>query len=91
MEREIEYLARLSRIKLNEEEKERFEKELTKIIEYVSQLKEVDTENVEPSYHVLPVTNVFREDKVEKSLDVEEVLKNAPDRVKNFFKVPRII
>ncbi len=91
MEREIEYLARLARIKLNEEEKERFEKELTKIIEYVSQLKEVDTENVEPSYHVLPVTNVFREDKVEKSLDVEEVLKNAPDRVKNFFKVPRII
>ena len=91
MEREIEYLARLARIKLNEKEKERFEKELKKIIEYVSQLKEVDTENVEPSYHVLPVTNVFREDKVEKSLDVEEVLKNAPDRVKNFFKVPRII
>ena len=91
MEREIEYLSRLARIKLNEEEKERFEKELKKIIEYVSKLKEVDTENIEPTYHVLPVTNVFREDKVEKSLDIEEVLKNAPDRFKNFFKVPRII
>ncbi|HDD64948.1 MAG TPA: Asp-tRNA(Asn)/Glu-tRNA(Gln) amidotransferase subunit GatC, partial [Firmicutes bacterium] len=61
------------------------------IIDYVSKLKEVDTENIEPTYHVLPVTNVFREDKVEKSLDIEEVLKNAPDRFKNFFKVPRII
>ncbi|RKY31459.1 MAG: Asp-tRNA(Asn)/Glu-tRNA(Gln) amidotransferase subunit GatB [Candidatus Omnitrophota bacterium] len=91
MEREIEYLSRLARIKLNEEEKERFEKELKKIIDYVSKLKEVDTENIEPTYHVLPVTNVFREDKVEKSLDIEEVLKNAPDRFKNFFKVPRII
>jgi len=88
---DVEYLSKLARISLKEEEKIKFEKELEKILEYVSKLNEVNTENVTPSYHVLPIKNVFREDIPDKSTSKEEILKNAPDRDENFFKVPRII
>lgn len=89
---DVEYLSKLARIELKEEEKIKFEKELRKIVEYVSKLNEVDTKNIEPTYHVLPVKNVFREDiPSNESFSQEDILKNAPDREKNFFKVPRII
>jgi aspartyl-tRNA(Asn)/glutamyl-tRNA(Gln) amidotransferase subunit C len=88
---DVEYLSKLARIELKEEEKIKFEKDLEKILEYVSKLNEVNTENIPPSYHVLPIKNVFREDIPEKSTQKKEILKNAPDRDENFFKVPRII
>ncbi|MGB9678022.1 MAG: Asp-tRNA(Asn)/Glu-tRNA(Gln) amidotransferase subunit GatC, partial [Candidatus Ratteibacteria bacterium] len=76
---DVEYLSRLARIDLKENEKIKFEKELEKILEYVSKLNEVDTEKLIPSYHVLPLKNIFREDIPEKSTPKEEILKNAPD------------
>lgn len=88
---DVEYLSKLIRVELTEEEKIKFEKELEKILEYVSQLNQLNTENVEPLYHVLPLKNVFREDIPEDSSLKEEILKNAPEREKDFFKVPRII
>jgi aspartyl/glutamyl-tRNA(Asn/Gln) amidotransferase C subunit len=88
---EVEYLSKLARIELKEEEKEKFEKELLKILEYIEKLKEVDTENVSPSYHVLLIKNVFREDIVEEFPSKEKILKNAPVEENNLFKVPRII
>lgn len=88
---DVEYLSKLARIELKEEEKIRFEEELEKILEYVSKLNEVNTENIIPTYHVLPLKNIFREDIPDKSTPKEEILKNAPDRDENFFRVPRII
>ncbi|MCD6407834.1 Asp-tRNA(Asn)/Glu-tRNA(Gln) amidotransferase subunit GatC, partial [bacterium] len=88
---DVEYLGKLARIELSEEEKEKLENDLEKILEYISKLNEVNTENVPPTYHVLPVKNVFREDKVKESFPREELLKNAPDRTEEFFKVPKII
>ncbi|MCM8833057.1 MAG: Asp-tRNA(Asn)/Glu-tRNA(Gln) amidotransferase subunit GatC [Candidatus Omnitrophica bacterium] len=88
---DVEYLSKLARIELNEQEKNKLEKELEKILEYVSKLNQVKTENVIPTYHVLPLKNVFREDISEESIPKEEILKNAPDKDENFFKVPRII
>lgn len=88
---DVEYLGRLARIELTEEEKKKFEKELGKILEYISKLNEVNTENIEPTYHVLPLKNVFRDDIPESSTSKEEILKNAPDKDDDFFKVPRII
>ncbi|MCG2678151.1 Asp-tRNA(Asn)/Glu-tRNA(Gln) amidotransferase subunit GatC, partial [bacterium] len=52
---------------------------------------ELDTKKVKPTSHVLPLKNVFREDKVRKSLKVEKVLENAPERAKSFFKVPKVV
>lgn len=89
--KDVEYLSKLIRIELKEEEKEILVKEIGKIIDYVSQLNKVNTENIEPTYHVIPIKNVFREDIPETSFSKEEILKNAPDKDKNFFKVPRII
>ncbi|MCS7180264.1 MAG: Asp-tRNA(Asn)/Glu-tRNA(Gln) amidotransferase subunit GatC [bacterium] len=88
---EVEYLSKLARIELTEEEKKKFEKELEKILDYIGKLNEIPTEGIEPTYHVLPITNIFREDIPSKSTPKEEMLANAPDQDGNFFKVPRII
>ncbi|HDD64547.1 MAG TPA: Asp-tRNA(Asn)/Glu-tRNA(Gln) amidotransferase subunit GatC [Firmicutes bacterium] len=88
---EVEYLGKLARIELSEEEKKKLENDLEKILEYISKLNEVNTENVPPTNHVLPIKNVFRDDKVKKSFPREELLKNAPDKTEEFFKVPKII
>jgi aspartyl-tRNA(Asn)/glutamyl-tRNA(Gln) amidotransferase subunit C len=88
---DVEYLSKLARIELKEEEKKKFEKELLKILEYIEKLNEVNTENVLPTYHVLPVKNVFRDDIVEEFSFKEKIIENAPDREKDLFKVPRII
>jgi len=89
--KEVEYLGKLARIQLKEEEKNKLEKDIGKILEYISKLNEVNTENVEPTYHVLPIKNIFREDIPENSTPKEEILKNSPDKDDDFFKVPRII
>ena len=87
----VKYIAHLSRIKLTEKELEKFPLQLENILAYVEKLDKVDVNNVEPTSHVLPLKNVYREDKAKKSIDIEEVMKVAPERQENFFKVPRVI
>ncbi|MBU4560918.1 Asp-tRNA(Asn)/Glu-tRNA(Gln) amidotransferase subunit GatC [bacterium] len=89
--RDVEYVAKLARLKLSEKEKEKFTKQLDQILKYVDKLNELDTEKVKPTSHVLPLKNVFREDRVGESLKVEKVLENAPEKAKGFFKVPKVI
>lgn len=88
---EVEHVARLARLELSTEEKERFTHQLNDILQYVEKLKELDTEGVEPTAHAIPLQNVLRGDAVRPSLDREDVLANAPDREEAFFKVPKII
>ncbi len=89
--KDVEYLALLARLQLSGEELKRFSPQLDEILDYVQKLKTAKTEGVPPTSHVLEMSNVFREDKVQPSLPTEEALKNAPDREGPFFKVPRII
>ncbi len=84
-------MARLARLKLSEEEKKIFSHQLNEILEYMEKLKTLNTENIEPTFHPLPLSNVWREDKVKKTLPQEEVLGNAPEKERGYFKVPRII
>lgn len=88
---EVEHVARLARLELTEEEKERMRAQLDSILRYMEKLNELDTTAVEPTSHVLPMVNVMREDELRPSLPQEEVLANAPDRQDVFFRVPRII
>lgn len=88
---DVEYVARLARIELAEEEKNLLISQLNSILGHIEKLNELDTEGVEPTFHVLDVRNVFREDEVRPSLPAEEILKNAPARDGDFFKVPKII
>lgn len=88
---DVKYIARLARLKLKEQEIDYFAGQLSNIIDYISQLNEIDTQGVEPTSHALSVQNVFRNDVVKPSLKIEDVLKNAPSKEESFFKVPRII
>ncbi len=89
--KEVEHIAMLARLKLTEEEKELFSEQLSKILDYIEKLNELDTEDVEPTSHVIPLRNVFREDHPAQSLSVDDALKNAPDRSGPFYRVPKII
>lgn len=88
---EVEHVALLGRLKLTEEEKEKFTEQLNSILMHFEKLNELDTEEVEPTSHVIPMENVFREDEPGPTLPREEVLENAPDKIEGFFKVPRVV
>ncbi|KKC30327.1 Asp-tRNA(Asn)/Glu-tRNA(Gln) amidotransferase subunit GatC [Caldanaerobacter subterraneus] len=88
---EIEHIAKLARLKFTEEEIEAMAQELSKILDYVNKLNELDTENVEPTAHIVPIHNVFREDEVKPSMPREKVLMNAPFTEQRLLKVPKII
>jgi aspartyl-tRNA(Asn)/glutamyl-tRNA(Gln) amidotransferase subunit C len=88
---QVEKVAHLSRLDLTEQELELFSGQLSAIVEYIQKLNELKTDDVEPLAHCLPIHNVFRQDAVRPSLNVEKALENAPDRVDDFFKVPQIL
>lgn len=88
---EVLHVARLARLAMSDEEIDLFTKQLSDILAYIDKLNELDTRDIEPTSHILPVRNVFREDKVRESLDREYILKNAPDRREEFFRVPKVI
>jgi aspartyl-tRNA(Asn)/glutamyl-tRNA(Gln) amidotransferase subunit C len=90
-EEQVRKVAKLSRLELTEAEVEEFTGQLSAILDYVEKLNELDTANVEPLAHCLPVSNVFREDVVGESLGTEKALANAPERDGEFFKVPKIL
>ena len=85
------YLEELSRLNLTEDEKQRTQKDLNSILKYMDKLNELDTSDVEPSSHAIPMVNVFREDIVTNKDDRERILTNAPDRSNGAFRVPRIL
>ncbi len=89
---EIIHLAKLSNLSLSEKEVEGFEEELENIIEYISQLDEVDTENIEPTYQVFEMKNVWREDQIiNQDASCEELLKLSPDSSYHQIKVPKVL
>jgi aspartyl-tRNA(Asn)/glutamyl-tRNA(Gln) amidotransferase subunit C len=88
---DVEHVAELARLELTAAEKEQFITQLNHILTYFEKLNELDTTDVEPTAQVIPMSNVFRDDAVQPSLDRTKVLQNAPEESHFFFKVPRII
>jgi len=88
---EVRHVATLARLALTDDETARFGRQLSRILEYIQTLNELDTSQVEPTAHVVPMANVWRDDEVEPSADREAVLGNAPDRTEEFFRVPKIL
>ncbi len=88
---EVEHVAKLARLELSDQEKEKLADQLSNILSYVEKLNELDTRGVEPTSHVLDINNVMREDVPEESLPQERALLNAPDRAAGHYKVPKII
>lgn len=88
---QVKKVAKLSRLELTEAEVEEFTGQLSAILDYVEKMNELDTTDIEPLAHCLPISNVFREDFVKESLGTEKTLANAPQRDGQFFKVPKIL
>ncbi|MDI6752534.1 MAG: Asp-tRNA(Asn)/Glu-tRNA(Gln) amidotransferase subunit GatC [bacterium] len=89
--KEIEHLALLSRLSLSEEEKNTLSQQIKEILNYVEKVNELNTENVTPTFNVLPLGERLREDKVDNKFDSQSLLRNAPESEGNFFKVPKIV
>ena len=87
----VQYVAALARIHLEKEESEKLTEQLSKILSYFESLKKINTDSIQPTSHVIPLQNVFREDTLKKSLAQEEVLAIAPKRQGPFIKVLRVI
>ena len=88
---DVRYVANLARMELTEEEISKFQDQLEQIVGYVEKIGALDLKNVEPTSHPRPMQNVFRDDVVNKGLDTEQAMQNAPERSGNFFRVPRMV
>lgn len=89
--KDVEHIAWLAHIDLTENEKEILVEQFNRILEFFRKIDEVNTEGIPPTYHVIDLKNVFREDEAGESLSREEALKNAPREENGFFKSPRIV
>ena len=88
---QVKKVAKLARLELSDAEVAEFTGQLGAMLEYVEKMNELDTAEVEPLAHCLPISNVFRDDVVKPSLGTDESLANAPQRDGSFFKVPKIL
>ena len=85
---DIEYLTKLARMELSDDEKAALEKDLDAIVGYMNTLSKIDTEGVEPMEHVLGLSNVMRDDKTVPSYDRDTILSCAPKSEDGFYDVP---
>lgn len=88
---EVLHIARLARINLSEAEIEGYQKDLNSILQYVAKLEQLDTTQVEPTTHAVPLELTLREDEVIQRLTPEEILSNAPAVEDGHFRVPRVV
>ena len=88
---EVQYVAKLSRLIMTDDEAKEMARTLNDILMYMEKLGELDTSGVEPMTHAIPNENVMREDALKPFKDTKEILKNAPDSKGAFFKVPKVI
>jgi aspartyl-tRNA(Asn)/glutamyl-tRNA(Gln) amidotransferase subunit C len=89
--KDVDHVALLGRLELTGQERDMYTRQLNDILEHFQSLERLDTDNVQPTAHVLPLKNVFREDWVGRHISREEALANCPDREESFFKVPKIV
>lgn len=87
----VDHVAMLARLGLTTEEKERLRDQLSVVLEHISMLQEVDTNDIPPTAQVIELQNIMREDVVEPSLTVEDVLRNAPRTEDGFIKVNAVL
>jgi aspartyl-tRNA(Asn)/glutamyl-tRNA(Gln) amidotransferase subunit C len=91
VEIDIDHVARLARLALTDEEKERLRRQLGLILEHAARVQEVAADDVPPTAYAVPRANVLREDEPEPSLTHEAALAGAPEIEEERFKVPRIV
>lgn len=88
---QVEHVAELAQLALNDQEKALYREQLSSILEYAERLQHVPTEHIPPTATVLPLENVMRDDEVQPSLPLADVLANAPAVEKDCFRVPVVL
>ncbi|HEY2491494.1 MAG TPA: Asp-tRNA(Asn)/Glu-tRNA(Gln) amidotransferase subunit GatC [Paenibacillus sp.] len=88
---DVQHVAKLARLNLSSEEESVFTEQMNAILQYAEKLDGLDTEGVEPTTHVLHLSNVMREDEVRDSLPLDKVFANAPEEEEGQFKVPAVL
>ena len=88
---QVRWVAHLARLELSDAELASMTAQLSAIVDYVTQLQQVNTDGVEPLAHVAELSNVFRADEPAPSLPVDQALANAPDRQGDFYRVPAVL
>ena len=87
----VDHIARLARLDLSDAERQRMQTELAQILGHAERIQALDLDDVEPTSHSIPLSNVMRRDEVRPSLTQEDALRNAPETEDGHIKVPRII
>ena len=88
---EVAHVANLARLEISELEMDEFTIQLNAILEYADKLNQLNTEDITPTAHVMPINNVFREDEIAPCLPREAALANAPEEEDGMFRVPPVI
>jgi len=88
---EVDHIALLARLSLTEEEKARYQVQLSAILDYIAALQQLDTSQVAPTSSVLPPRTMLRPDEPVPGLSTDEALRNAPDRKDDQFRVPPVL
>ena len=88
---EVINVANLARLRLSEEEIKKMQSDMSSILDFISQINELDTTGIEPSAHAIDIKNVFREDVIVPPLDRDKLLKLAPESNNGFIVVPKVI
>ncbi|APH17905.1 Asp-tRNA(Asn)/Glu-tRNA(Gln) amidotransferase subunit GatC [Clostridium botulinum] len=89
--KDVEYVAELARLQFKEEEKDNFVNDLNKILNYMEKLDELNTDDVDIVVNPYYIENKYREDNVEKSMELKEVIDNAPESLEEYVIVPKVI
>ena len=87
----VKHISKLSRISIEEEKAKKLSNDLNSIFKFIEQLNELDTSDVEPLTSIAETTLKLRKDKIESKNIREEILKNSPDKNKDFFVVPKVV
>lgn len=88
---EVLHVASLARLKFSDEDAQKLGSDMADIIGFADTLNELDTKDVVPTAHAIPMKNAFREDEIAPSFDRQEILKNAPDFDEEGFIVPKVV
>ena len=87
----VNRLAQLAKLEFNEVEKKEIQADLNRMLDFVNQLQEIDTENVEPLVYMLDESGAMRKDEVKQSINQSDALKNAPDKDSDYIRVPKVL
>lgn len=90
-EKDVNHVARLARLALTDAERATYLGQLGRILEHIQVLSKYDTRDVPATTHVIPLSNVWREDAAKPFADTPSLLANAPDREEVYFKVKKVI